>query len=506
MRQPHGLTVLPGRVLVLGLGAALAVTSTIIWTSPPPGSGGVPSYAGAGEDPTSSLGTQPSATTSVEALQAQLEGALVAQRLREEHLKRLATQVAGLERGLASARSQPRSVHTIPVTVTEERTEVVHDPQPYLRCADFTYQQDAQAAYLKDLTDPYGLDGAPGGSNGDGLACDELPVDPGRPASEPAAAYEEPLPSPPTKAEVMAQPKVRFGMYATQAPYSMSEVNMVADMMHKRPDTVGYFLGWDQQFRPDAVVGAWRQGALPLLTWESHSNGPTQPRLPPEDYALSKIVSGQYDGYIDAFAQAVKKTGMPLVIRLDHEMNGNWYAWSEDKPYNSPGEYVAMWRHVVDRFRAIGADQYVIWLWAPTRVDGIKNQSIAQYYPGDDYVDWVGMSGYQRSATSAATFDVTFAKTLGLLRALTAKPIFLAEIGATESGGLKAQWITSLFDNLPLNPDIIGFAWFNIAVTSGSGADTVTNDWRINSSGPSILAFKEGVADARYSNQRRYRE
>ena len=47
---------------------------------------------------------------------------------------------------------------------------------------------------------------------------------------------------------------------------------------------------------------------------------------------------------------------MPLVIRLDHEMNGNWYPWSEDQAYNSPGEYVAMWRHVVDRFRQ----------WVPT--------------------------------------------------------------------------------------------------------------------------------------------
>ena len=75
---------------------------------------------------------------------------------------------------------------------------------------------------------------------------------------------------------------------------------------------------------------------------------------------------------------------------------------------------------------------------------------------------------------------------------------------ATESGGRKADWITSLFDNLPKNPDIVGLAWFNIAVTSGGGAGVVTNDWRINSSGPSILAFKQGITRARYSNQPKY--
>jgi mannan endo-1,4-beta-mannosidase len=493
-----------GRVLAMALSLALLLTSVFIWASPQPGgvpqaSAGDGQYSGGG-----AVGPSTDTSPSVAELEAQLAGALQAQRARERHARSLAQEVAQLEQQLSVARGQPRAVHTVPVTVTDDHTTVVHQPEPYPKCSDFEFQQDAQVAYVKDLSDPYGLDGAPGGHNSDGLACNQLPVDPNRPASTPAAPHVDPLPTPPTKAQVMAQPKVRFGLYATQAPYSMSEVNMIAAMMDKRPDTVGYFLGWDQPFRPEAVIDTWRQGALPLLTWESHGNGPSGSRPPDEAYALDRIVAGEYDDYIDSFAQAVKRTGMPLVIRLDHEMNGDWYPWSEDKPYNSPGDYVAMWRHVVDRFRAVGADKYVIWLWAPSRVDNIKHQTISQYYPGDAYVDWVGMSGYQRSASSQATFDITFGKTLGLLRSLTDKPIFLAEIGATESGGRKASWITSLFDNLPLNPDIIGFAWFNLAVTSGAGGDTGTNDWRIDSSGPSILAFKAGIADARYSNQPKY--
>jgi mannan endo-1,4-beta-mannosidase len=500
MSSRRTLAALPRRTIVFGLSAALVVTSSFIWASPQP----VASPLTA--DPSFENGAGSDATPSVESLEAQLAGAAEAQRLREQHASDLAVQVATLERQLTTASDLPRAVRTTQVTYTDDQTVIVRKPTPYPKCSQFTYQQDAQAAYRKDLTDPYGLDGAPGSHNGDGLACNELPTDPDRAASKPVAAYHVPLPTPPSKAEVMAETKVRFGMYSTQAPYSMSEVNMIAGMMGKRPDTVGYFLGWDQAFRPEAVIKSWQQGALPLLTWESHGNGPTLPRPPDEDYALGRIIAGEYDDYIDTFARAVKKTGMPVAIRLDHEMNGNWYPWSEDQPYNSPGEYIAMWRHVVDRFRAVGADQYVIWLWAPTRADNISHQTIAQYYPGDAYVDWVGMSGYQRSATSEATFDITFGKTLGLLRALTSKPIFLAEIGATESGGRKADWITSLFENLPKNPDIIGLAWFNIAVTSGTGIDKATNDWRIDSSGPSILAFKQGIANARYSNQPRYHE
>ncbi|MFL6288396.1 MAG: glycoside hydrolase family 26 protein [Actinomycetes bacterium] len=499
MSEGFSLGAVRRRTSAVVLSVALVVTSVLIWVSPKPGDTPPSADPSTGTD-----AVQPEGTSSIAALQEQIADALAAQRLREQHAQQLTTQVSVLERQLTTLGSQPPTVETVPVTVTDERTNIVHEREHYPRCSDFEYQQDAQAAYRKDLTDPYGLDGAPGGYNDDGLACNELPVDPSRPASKPVAAYTAPLPTPPSKAQVMAETKVRYGLYATQAPYNMSEVNMIAGMMKKRPDTIGYFLGWDQAFRPDAVISCWEQGALPMLTWESHGNGPVDSRPPDQDFALHRIITGKYDHYIDSFARDVKKTGMPLVIRLDHEMNGNWYPWSEDQSYNSPGEYVEMWRHVVDRFRAVGADKYVIWLWAPTRVDNISHQTIAQYYPGDDYVDWVGMSGYQRSATSQATFDITFGKTLNLLRALTAKPIYLAEIGATESGGLKAQWIESLFDNLPQNPDIIGFSWFNIAVTSGGGSAAVTNDWRINSSGPSILAFKQGIARARYSNQPKY--
>jgi len=503
MNLRNTVSALPRRVLILGLTAALVATSAFIWASPQ--SGGRPLADAPGHVEPGFASSESGASTT-DSLAAQVAGATEAQRLREQHAGELEAQIAALERQLATARGMPRAVTTTQVTATRSQAVTVYQAVPYPKCSDFEFQQDAQVAYAKDLKDPYGLDGAPGIRNGDGIACNELPVDPARPASSPVAAYRPPLPTPPTKAEVMAQKKVRFGMYATQAPYSMSEVNMIAAMMRKRPDTVGYFLGWDQAFRPDAVINSWRQGVLPLLTWESHGNGPGDNRPADEAYALGRIVAGEYDGYIDSFARDIKKTGMPLVIRLDHEMNGDWYPWSEDQAYNQPGEYVAMWRHVVDRFRAVGADKYVIWLWAPTRVDNIPHQTIAQYYPGDAYVDWVGMSGYQRSATSLATFDITFGKTLGLLRALTTKPIFLAEIGATESGGRKAGWITSLFDNLPKNPDIIGFAWFNIAVTSGGGSDMVTNDWRIDSSGPSILAFKQGISNPRYTNQPRYHD
>lgn len=475
---------LPARTTLLALGAALAVVAGAIWTSPT-----------AAPKPTASA-------QDLSSLQHEVDAARAAAATRDAHVAELTAATAALSKRLRTVSAVPRAV------VTHVRTHVhtvhvtVKVAKKYPKCSSFRYQQDAQAAYLRDLTDPYGLDGPPGGHNGTGLACAWLPSDPHRKASKATAPYVAPTPTAPTKSQIMAEPKVRFGLYTTQGPYSYSEMNLVTAMVGKRPDTAGFFLGWDQEFRPDAVVDAWRNNALPLLTWESHPNGPVTTRTTVDsDYALGKIIAGDYDAYIDRFAAGVKKLGLPLAIRLDHEMNGNWYAWSEDQKYNAKGQYVQMWRHVVDRFRADGADKYVIWLWAPTRVDDIGHKTLAPYYPGDAYVDWVGVDGYFRNKSPDATFTGTFGKTLTLLRGLTSKKIFLAELGATESGGHKQAWIESLFQSLPLNKDIIGFSWFNIAVTSGTGSSQLTNDWRIDSSGPSLLAFKAGIADPRYSNQ-----
>jgi beta-mannanase len=161
-----------------------------------------------------------------------------------------------------------------------------------------------------------------------------------------------------------------------------------------------------------------------------------------------------------------------------------------------------MWRHVHDIFVQAGATN-VLWVWSPNIITWARSD-FHNFYPGDNYVDWIGLSGYYRRITEAPTFDTTYGPTLRKLRNLTLfphapKPILLSEIGATETGGSKVIWINNLFAalKLPENADVIGFAWFHNTVTSGSGdpATTTTNDWRITSSRAAAAAFAAGIAD-----------
>jgi mannan endo-1,4-beta-mannosidase len=313
----------------------------------------------------------------------------------------------------------------------------------------------------------------------------------------------------PARADLLNPSSRYFGMYTDQAPFNWASFDATSAKVGVSPNLVGYFQGWDRTFRPDAVTRAWQQGRLPMMTWESRPIDAGNDSNSAPAYSLPNIIRGDFDAYLHQYAKDIVATGLPLAIRLDHEMNGIWYPWSETDGAgnsingNSPGDYVTMWRHVHDIFQQEGANSLVIWVWAPNIVNNLPATHKApgyleSLYPGDQYVDWVGLSGYLRppyKSDNDFSFDYTFKASLDKLRGITAKPIILAEVGASETDGHKPTWITSFFDGLskPENSDIIGFSWFNLAVTSYVEGVRATNDWRIDSRADSLSAFIAGL-------------
>jgi hypothetical protein len=386
-------------------------------------------------------------------------------------------------------------------------TDATSPPVPRTPTCDlFTWQQDAQAAYVINLADPFGLDGPPGPADDDGIACSLLPVDPSRPASTPAGPKPPPppvpegLPQTPSLDAVLNPQLNYFGVSTPQTPYDFKEFQLFAGAAKKLPSMDLFFVGWDKGFPRDQVVALWRRGALPVISWEPRPTvqavGPDSDNTVADGFTLASIIDGTHDQYIDQFATAVRDLGLPVGIRFAHEMNGNWFPWSEDTNGNHRGEYVQAWRHVHDRFTQLGATN-AVWIWSPNVVTARPSVRLAPLYPGDDYVDWLGIVGYYRRVyyddngnPKAPTFDNTYASTLDEIRAVAHKPIVLTEVGATEVGGNKAAWIRSLFEGVAANPDIIGFVWFDHSING--------TDWRIESSSAASEAFAAGVADPRY--------
>ncbi|TPW76153.1 glycoside hydrolase family 26 protein [Schumannella soli] len=308
----------------------------------------------------------------------------------------------------------------------------------------------------------------------------------------------------PTREQLIQPASPYFGLYTAQSPFNWAEYDATAKKVGATPNLAGFFSGWDEDFRASGVTRAWKHGALPLVTWESRPIGSANDQKEEPDYTLSSIIGGSHDAYITQFAQDVVATGLPFVLRFDHEMNGDWYPWAEGVNTNTQGQYVQAWRHVHDIFEREGANRFAIWNWAPNRIDKLAADRrgldyLRSLYPGDEYVDWVGMSGYLRppfKANQEIGFDQTFGATLTQLRQVApGKRILLAEVGASEVEGHKPDWLASFFRGLddPANADIVGFSWFSLTVSSKVDGVLATNDWRVDSTAASIAAFKAGL-------------
>ena len=125
------------------------------------------------------------------------------------------------------------------------------------------------------------------------------------------------------------------------------------------------------------------------MTWEpsDYRLGTNQPR-----YALSRIIAGDFDGYIRSWAKAAKAWGKPFMLRFAQEMNGNWNPWGVAVNGNKPGQYVQAYRHIHKLFTSVGATN-VIWVWSPNILYP-GGASLSSVYPGNPYVNWIGVDGY----------------------------------------------------------------------------------------------------------------
>ncbi len=210
---------------------------------------------------------------------------------------------------------------------------------------------------------------------------------------------------------------------------------------------------------------------------------------------LRDIASGMYDASMRTWLQQARTWAHPFFLRWNWEMNGAWFGWGTTLTNtNTPADFVAAWRHFHDLASSVGASN-ITWVFCPnTEFPG--STPLEQVYPGDAYVDWTCIDGYNKSRTWL-TFSEVFAATYQhLLRIAPTRPIMIGETSSLETGGSKAAWITdALTTQIAANfPAVRALVWFNWQITAGG----VTYPWPIESSTTSQSAFRTGIASSYY--------
>lgn len=254
--------------------------------------------------------------------------------------------------------------------------------------------------------------------------------------------------------------------------------------------------GGDREFPWAALQTVRAHGSIPLLDWGSWDLGAG---LDQPAFTLASIARGDHDPYIALWAHTAGAWQHPFFLRFDPEMNGTWLPWSEQVNNNEPGEFVAAWRHVVDVFRQQGATN-VSWVWCPN-VDIPSTTPLSELYPGDDYVDWTCMDGYNYGEIGTNRW-LTFGEIFNggprngwnntyqeLLDLAPTKPIMIGEVATSRKGGNAAAWITdALTQELPTNfPAVKAVVWFDW------DAGDSQLDWPIDTSPDMQQAFSSAI-------------
>jgi beta-mannanase len=268
-----------------------------------------------------------------------------------------------------------------------------------------------------------------------------------------------------------------WGLMVTTAPWDdrMTDIRTVDTELNRHSQIVHWYAQWGDpgagtfaanqprllnNVRNYASVGV--TGSTPLITWEPWGPHYTANST---DFPLTSIAAGQYDGYIDSWANGLRTFGNDVLLDWGHEMNGVWYPWGAVNG-NQPYQYVAAFRHIHDRFVMAGATNVkFVWnlvQWSPAGIPG------GAFYPGDAYVDWLALDTYNWNSAWGSPWDVIHPIYDQATSVSPSKPVMLAEVGSEANPpagsypASQAAWITLLGDTLAQSfPRVRSVVWFN---------------------------------------------
>jgi beta-mannanase len=268
----------------------------------------------------------------------------------------------------------------------------------------------------------------------------------------------------------------------------------------------GAYVGWQESDLAnfESIVGGQAKHRAVFIHWGNEKNFPTYLKPTVKDkgktlvvfweatnynvgtvnqanYSYDAILNGNWDSYIAQFAAEAKAYGGEVILIPFSEMNGNWFPWSITQNGNNAQKHIDAWRKIREAFR--GATN-VKFGWAPNH-DAVPDTAVNQFenfYPGDAYVDYVGLDGFNFNSPWM-TFDQIFKEGLTKMKAYN-KPVYIFSFASAE-GTQKAAWIADALNvQIPKYPEIKGWIWFH---------EDKERDWRINSDSNALTAFKSAL-------------
>jgi len=258
----------------------------------------------------------------------------------------------------------------------------------------------------------------------------------------------------------------------------------------------------------------WEMGIVPYIRLLPRSNL-TQYNQE-KQFSLDNIIAGKFDKELKKWAEDSKKDNIPIIVDFALEMNGDWFGWSgalngadkkdgygDKNEYDGPEKYRDAYKHIIDLFRKKNI-YHVTWFFHPTILSTPNEEwnSPKNYYPGDDYIDWIGISIYGAFHPKENYWD-SFDEILEMnykkiLEISKSKPLAIVELGVTDYHpmGRKSKWIKDAFKTI-LTQKYLDFKAITYWHENWDNDGSLTS-LRIDSSFKSLKTFRDEVKSDRF--------
>jgi len=217
----------------------------------------------------------------------------------------------------------------------------------------------------------------------------------------------------------------------------------------------------------EKLIGA---GYVPMITLEDRYVN----TIPGPQPNLYSITEGHFDFFFTQWAKRIKQLNSIVLVRILHEFNGDWYPWCTIKNDRNPEMVIKAFHHIRNIFRREGADN-AKFIWCPNSMSVPQEpwNFIMKAYPGDEYVDIVGLDVYNGSGVGSGNWRSFRKEAIEnyflLTKNFPSKPFIICETASRErkrgeNGDQqeKEEWILQMTRAVQNDLDKIKLlCWFN---------------------------------------------
>ncbi|MEN6350099.1 MAG: glycosyl hydrolase [Syntrophomonas sp.] len=282
---------------------------------------------------------------------------------------------------------------------------------------------------------------------------------------------------------------LKWGIFEPTAPEKMDYLAELEKQTDHKFDFLVLYKTFDAEFPSQELLNAYNENKFVELTLQTMWIGGDNSNI------TYDILSGKYDYFFNNFARKAKDFQHPILFRLNNEMNGDWCVYSSFHSSKDTDLYKAVWRHVYDIFIQNKVDN-VLWVWNPNDVSfpGFQWNHSLNYFPGERYVDIVGLTGYNTGTFYPGEkwreFTSIYDPLYWQFSSWFNYPFMITEFGCNSVGGDKLRWIGDMFANIRRYPGIKAAIWFN--GTDCNAAGMPARIYRLDENGAVLNAFRQG--------------